>query len=150
MIAAFVAAFHHYRKKKKAPPTRSETEKKKLVLDLGALARGTVPLHGIVVTGSGLRGATKYLGNFLPWLKRLLSACAMASAIAMGLFVYTEFVQAWKDRGLPTIPIAALSALEQAGQKGQPISTTDQTEGRNYPQTNTAQQRFKILDDYVG
>lgn len=149
MITAFVATFYYYRKKKRALPIEPKIEKK-MVFDLGALAQATVPLHGVVVTSSGLRGATKYLGNFLSWLKRLLSACAMASAIAMGLFVYTEFVQAWKDRGLPTIPITALNALEQAGQKDQPISTPGQPEGRNYPQTNTAQQQFKILDDYVG
>ena len=149
MIAAFIAAFHNHRKKE-APSIRSATPKKKPELDLGALARGTVPLHGVVVTSSGLRSATRSLGNFLPWLGRLLSACAVASAIAMGLFVYTEFVQAWKDRGLPTIPITALNALEQAGQKGQVTPTPGQPEGRNYPQGNTTQQRFKILDDYVG
>ena len=150
MIAAIVAAFCKHRKRTKKPTEGVEPGKKKPVFDLGALARGTVPLHGVVVTRGGLRGVTRYMGNFLPWLKRLLSACAMASAIAMGLFVYTEFVQAWKDRGLPTIPITALSALEQAGQKEQPISNPGQPEGRNYPQSDTRQQRFKILDDYVG
>ena len=116
-------------------------------LNLAALASGTVPAHGLVMN-RGLRHGPKFGATFFPWIKRLLGACAVASAIAMGLFVYTEFVQAWKIRGLPTIPITALQAIEQAGQEGTPNHPESST--RQSSHGNSRQTKLSQLDDYIG
>lgn len=109
------------------------------------------PVHGLIVTSSGLSrramNTPNWVGTFVPWMKRMLGACAVASAIAMGLFVYTEFVQAWKVRGLPTIPITALSAIEQAGQAA--TTPLDARPGPQ-PQGQPRQQKLSQFDDYTG
>ena len=125
-------------------PRSSETANRP-VINLRTLAKGTVPAHGLVMAGSGF-GRRRWGGNFFPWLKRLLGACAVASAIAMGLFVYTEFVAAWKNRGLPTIPITALNAIGEAGQTGVPPGAHSVRQ----PVNHSRQQKLDILNTYVG
>jgi hypothetical protein len=117
------------------------------MLDLARLASITVPAHGLVVN-RGMSSAGKVGGTFLPWLRRLFGAVAIASMIALGLFVYTEFTASWQQRGLPSIPISALAALEA------PLQTqaNPQVSARGTPQRGgaTRQQTFNALNDYVG
>ena len=49
--------------------------------------------------------------------RKLLGAMAWASAIGLGLLVYTHFTQKWRDQGYPTIPLEALVAVHN--QQGQ-------------------------------
>ena len=132
-------------------PERDRREGGPPMLDLARLASLTVPAHGLVVN-RGMSAAGKIGGTFLPWLRRLFGAVAIASMIALGLFVYTEFTASWQKRGLPSIPITALAALER------PMQTHDnpQTSARGTPQGQgqgagvSRQQRFNALNDYVG
>jgi hypothetical protein len=95
-------------------------------------------------------------GQFAIWLKKLVGAVSVAGMIALGLFVYTEFTQAWQKRGLPTIPISALAALDQATQQGQQNMSsgyaTDSRGGAQQPRgrRDNRQQSLSLLDDYVG
>ena len=115
------------------------------MLDLAQLASITVPAHGLVVN-RGMSSAGK-VGTFLPWLRRLFGAVAIASMIALGLFVYTEFTASWQQRGLPSIPISALAALETPLQP----QANPQASARGTPQRGgTRQQTFNALNDYVG
>lgn len=132
---------------KRSTRKKKSRSRKPRGLNLAALAAGTVPAHGLVMSQGFSRGLS-FGSTFFPWMKRLLGACAVASAIAMGLFVYTEFVQAWKIRGLPTIPIAALQAIGQAGQEA--VEHTPYAATRQSPRGDPRQQKLSQLDDYVG
>jgi hypothetical protein len=154
MIAAIGAVAYFY------PPTPRKEEpapKKKLsipTINLRKLASGTVPAHGLVVTSRGII-AGGFGGKFLFWLRKLLGAVSVAGMIALGLFVYTEFTQAWQKRGLPTIPISALAALDQAAQQGQPQVRPSGSGSATAYQPNQqrrggGQQTLSLLDDYIG
>jgi hypothetical protein len=114
-------------------------------LNLAALAAATVPAHGLVVNSRGASGGL--LRTMAPWMKRLFGAVGIASMIALGLFVYTEFTGAWTKRGLPSIPISALAALESMpqAQPGSPAAPRGQPQGRG-----GQQQKLELLNDYVG
>ena len=152
MIAAIGAAVnsHNRRKRMATPSYRQPTVSSRPMLDLAALASVTVPAHGLIVNSRGVTSAGKIgsaVSTFAPWLRRLFGAVAIASMIALGLFVYTEFVGAWQRRGLPSIPISALSAIgEHAQNLGDP-----QAQPRGQPASSSQrQQKLELLNDYVG
>lgn len=120
------------------------------MLDLAALASVTVPAHGLIINSRGATSAGRVgsaVRTFAPWLRRLFGAVAIASMIALGLFVYTEFVGAWQKRGLPSIPISALSAIGAQAQE----MTDPQAYARGQPASpNQRQQKLELLNDYVG
>jgi len=152
MIAVIgaMAASHHRKIRAVVPRPEKTTVSSRPMLDLAALASVTVPAHGLIINGRGAASAGKIgstIRTFAPWLRRLFGAVAIASMIALGLFVYTEFVGAWQKRGLPSIPISALSAIgEHAQNLGDP-----QTHARGQPASpNQRQQKLELLNDYVG
>lgn len=152
MIAAIGATVnsHNRRKRVAAPVQRQPRVSSRPMLDLAALASVTVPAHGLIVNSRGATSAGRIgssVRTFAPWLRRLFGAVAIASMIALGLFVYTEFVGAWQKRGLPSIPISALTAMGSEVQ-----NMTDPTgQARGQPASpNQRQQKLELLNDYVG
>jgi len=115
-------------------------------LNLAALAGITVPAHGLVMV-RGATGNGGFIAAMTPWLKRLLGAVGIASMIALGLFVYTEFTGAWTKRGLPAIPISALAALEMP--RSGEVSPQSYPRGQP-PAPSGRQQKLELFNDYVG
>ena len=121
------------------------------VIDLQRLAVGAVPAHGLAVGCRGI-SAAGLGGKFLLWLRKLAGAVSIAGMIALGLFVYTEFTEAWGRRGLPSIPISALAALDQTAQRppgtqgmGDHPRDSYQSRRRSEPR-----QQMSLIDDYIG
>ena len=120
------------------------------LIDLKKLALGSVPAHGFSVISRGMNGTGV---GFLSWMKKLLGAISIAGMIALGLFVYTEFTQTWEKRGLPVIPISALSALDQmTRQEKRPGYLPSDNHGVNHSQERRdgRHRPFSLMDDYVG
>lgn len=120
-----------------------------------------VPMHGFVATRSGLISTRPPTGVFaeqvLPFVKQLAWACLWASLIAAGMLVYTKFTAKWKEKGFPTIPIAAMVAAEQAGRAGPSNVIPLAGIGSGQNQTNIRrpgdaprQTNFLDLNDYDG
>lgn len=116
-VAYFGSKKLHKRKKKKKRP--------KSKLDLASLMRGEVPAHGFVRgSTSKPRSITRKIGG---WLSKLAGVAGIASMIAVGVFVYTEFTSRWQQRGMPMVPIQALS-MPSGGT--QPTHATDSRDYR--------------------
>lgn len=149
MFAAVLAGFMAYRRAKK---NKERAQRSMGGIDIGALATGVVPVHGLV---SGGRFGFISQG-LMAWCKRLLGVVAIASMIAIGLFIYTEFSARWRDRGLPVLPIQALamaSGATAAGGRVTPGNSGYDRHHRGYQQ-NRAQQpqndrgQSSLLDVY--
>lgn len=123
------------------------------MINLRRLAGSVVPAHGLVVTSRGI-SAGGFGGRIMMWLRKLLGAVSVAGMIALGLFVYTEFTQAWQKRGLPTIPISALSALDEAAQGKSTGPAVSSGHGGMYQSKSRSdqgtQQNLSLLNDYIG
>ena len=152
MIVAFLISSVTAQDKKVTAKRRPvERKESRNVIDLKKLARGVVPAHGFVTKGCAL-AVGGFGGRLFLWVRKLLGAVSVAGMIALGLFIYTEFTQAWQKRGLPTIPISALAALDKATQQG-PAQSGAGEAGRGYrPEQGGArrQQTLSLLDDYPG
>lgn len=128
---------------------QTQTPASRLTVSLERLSAGMVPAHGVVFAAKG--SLMKGLGGKLfQWIKKLASAVSVAGMIALGLFVYTEFTAAWQKRGLPTIPITALShpppgaqntIVDHQRRDAIPSHREERTQPRH---------TLSLLDDYVG
>jgi len=136
-----------------AVPDRPKQQGPRMV-DLRRLAGSVVPAHGLIINSRGI-SAGGFGGRVFMWMRKLLGAVSVAGMIALGLFVYTEFTHAWQKRGLPTIPISALSALDEAAQQGRSSgSATTTGRGDVYQpgvrRESGAQRNLSLLNDYIG
>jgi hypothetical protein len=156
MIAAIAGSIAFFEiEEAPTPPVTPRAKKapRRPMINLRRLAGATVPAHGLSVTSRGIV-AGGLGGKFFFWIRKLLGAVSVAGMIALGLFVYTEFTEAWEKRGLPTIPISALAALDKAsqGHQNRPAGPADrggmyQSQGRR---DENRQQPLSLLDDYIG
>lgn len=152
MISVILAAVRR-RRSRKTPVVADENIEQEGAgfIDLGKLSRGFVPAHGLYTGASSGMIASGIGGRFLTWMRKLAGAVAIAGMIALGLFVYTEFTQVWKKRGLPTIPISALAAFEGVTQQGEKLGgSSNDSSSRYQPSYQRGQQRqqpLSLLDD---
>jgi hypothetical protein len=147
------------------PPRRAKPTMMRTVRGIAeVIGAATVPAHGFIANRNGLMSVGQPPGLFktqvLPFLKQLGWACLWASLIAAGMLVYNKFVGKWKEKGFPTIPIAALAAAEQFQRPAGPGSgnVIPLAGGGNASTTTTTaggaprprQTSFLDFDDYVG
>jgi hypothetical protein len=76
--------------------------------------------HGFIVRGKQLIApGTTVPGSAAPasqirlLVKLTLSACVWAAFMTMGMLVYQHFLKRWEERGLPVLPVAALTTVGQ-------------------------------------
>ena len=160
MFAAIGAARHNRKKRaarlaaRAARAREREETPSRPVIDLRSLASAVVPAHGLVMSSRGI-SAGGLAGKFFFWFKKLLGAVSVAGMIALGLFIYTEFTQAWQKRGLPMIPISALVALDDATHQGPSTRGPTSSRGDTYRPRGRGDsrqqgQQMNLLDDYIG
>lgn len=119
-----------------------------------------VPAHGFIVSGGGIVNSTAPAASPMPtvsaepgWIQSFLGACAWAFMIAAGSLVYNHFVGKWTAKGLPILPMAALTTQDNPQPRGGPAiplgSSTNQQQRQAHRQQQQQQQGPQAVPSYL-
>lgn len=116
--------------------------------------------HGFIVRGKNLiapnmpvPGPPQPPGQIRGLVKMTLNACVWAACMTMGMLVYQHFLRRWEERGLPVLPVAALTTVGQTlgrmSAHGVPLGPSSAYE-RSSDRQREPTRPMSLIDEYEG